>query len=351
MPMKVGTVGGPLQSNPTVALNLRLLGVTGARGLAEVMGAVGLAQNFSALRALVTEGIQQGHMTLHARSVAMAAGATAEVFETVVERLIETGQIKIWKAQEILVDLRKRERGVIEAAAPEALPRSSGHGKVILLGEHAVVYGSHAIAAPVPLAIQAAIQDVAEGGLQLVIPRWGVEYRVHRDPQMRDSFQQSLGIIFDRLGLSDRSLRIEVFPNVPRARGLGGSAAMAVAITRALDEHFALGLGQRGSQRHRLRVREGGARHALGGRQHARHLRPVPALPPCRRRWPAGADAAAEGAAPAAAGDRHLQQGEPDGAHRGSRARSLAEAPGALRADLPGHRCAHAGRRQGDRGL
>ncbi|HEY7906388.1 MAG TPA: hydroxymethylglutaryl-CoA reductase, degradative, partial [Wenzhouxiangella sp.] len=67
VPIKVGTVGGPLQTNPTMALNLRLMKTQSARELAEVMGAVGLAQTFSALRALVTEGIQQGHMTLHAR--------------------------------------------------------------------------------------------------------------------------------------------------------------------------------------------------------------------------------------------------------------------------------------------
>lgn len=241
MPMKVGTVGGPLQSNPTVALNHRLLGVKSARELAELMGCVGLAQNFSAIRALATEGIQQGHMTLHARSVAMAAGAPPEIFETVVERLIESGDIKIWKAQEILVEVRKQAR-----AAPDAQvqphPRAHGFGKVILLGEHAVVYGSHAIAAPVPLAIQAAVQDTNAGGVDMLIPRWGVEYRLHRDPAHRDSYQRSLGIIFDQLGLTERSMRIEVFPNVPRAMGLGGSAAMAVAIIRALDQHFSLGL-------------------------------------------------------------------------------------------------------------
>lgn len=240
IPMKVGTVGGPLQSNATVALDLRLLGVKTARELAEVMGAVGLAQNFSALRALVTEGIQQGHMTLHARSVAVAAGATPEIFDTVVERLVESGEIKIWKAQEIVVQVRKEARG----AAAEVIPDHAGRGfgKIILLGEHAVVYGSHAIAAPVPLAVRAVAHETKSGGVDMVIPRWGVEYRLHRDPAHRDSFQRSLGIIFDTLGLTDRSVRIEVFPNVPRAMGLGGSAAMAVAIIRALDQHFKLGL-------------------------------------------------------------------------------------------------------------
>ncbi|HKT29326.1 hydroxymethylglutaryl-CoA reductase, degradative [Dyella sp.] len=244
IPMKVGTVGGPLQSNATVALNLRLLGVKTARELAEIMGAVGLAQNFSALRALVTEGIQQGHMTLHARSVAVAAGATPEIFDTVVERLVETGEIKIWKAQEIVEQVRKESRGVpvTTTEQPAVDHRACGHGKIILLGEHAVVYGSHAVAAPVPLAVRAVAQDTKSGGVDMFIPRWGVEYRLHRDPAHRDSFQRSLGIIFDELQLTDRSMRIEVFPNVPRAMGLGGSAAMAVAVIRALDQHYKLGL-------------------------------------------------------------------------------------------------------------
>jgi len=246
MPMKVGIVGGSLQSNATVALDLRLLGVKSARELAEVMGAVGLAQNFSALRALVTDGIQQGHMTLHARSVAITAGATAEIFDTVVERLVESGEIKIWKAQEIVLQVRKEARGAATGSrtsdqqAPD--PRACGHGKIILLGEHAVVYGSHAIAAPVPLAVRATVQNTSSGSVDMLIPRWGVEYRLHRDPAHRDSFQQSLGIIFDTLGLTEGSLRIEAFPNVPRAMGLGGSAAMAVAVIRALDQHFRLGL-------------------------------------------------------------------------------------------------------------
>src|SRR5699024_3289358 len=153
IPLKVGTVGGPLQSNPTVAMNHRMLHTNSATELAEVMGAVGLAQNFSALRALVTEGIQQGHMTLHARSVAVAAGAPAEIFDTVIERLVESGEIKIWKAREIIKEVESEVTPPTPRtgtkAATDAEATGAGHGKVILLGEHAVVYGSHAIAAPV----------------------------------------------------------------------------------------------------------------------------------------------------------------------------------------------------------
>jgi len=244
IPIKVGIVGGPLQSNPTVGMNLRLLGVETARELAEVMGAVGLAQNFSAVRALVTEGIQQGHMTLHARSVVAAAGAAPEIFETVVDRLIESGEIKIWKARELITEIgdASPEADDDTAAAPER-DFSGGHGKIILLGEHAVVYGRHAVAAPIPLAIQAHVER-ADAGVQLIIPRWGVEQRFHRNTEKQHSFEKSLAMIFERLGLHNEAMRIEIFPHVPRAMGLGGSAAIAVATIRALDRCFSLGLDE-----------------------------------------------------------------------------------------------------------
>ncbi len=244
IPIKVGTVGGPLQTNPTVALNLRILDVESARELAEVMGAVGLAQTFSALRALVTEGIQQGHMTLHARSVASAAGAPAEMFDTVVERLIASGDIKIWKAEEIIETVRKQSRppaAVSENGVLEGEAVGAGHGKIILLGEHSVVYGRRAIAAPIHLAIQARIEDMAEG-IDLIIPRWSIEQRLDFNAKRPPSFTRSLARVLESLGLSGRGMRIEVFPNVPRAMGLGGSAALAVAVLRALDRHFTLGL-------------------------------------------------------------------------------------------------------------
>ncbi|MGK7297478.1 MAG: hydroxymethylglutaryl-CoA reductase, degradative [Candidatus Wenzhouxiangella sp. M2_3B_020] len=246
IPLKVGIVGGPLQSNPTVGMNLRMLGVTSARELAEVMGAVGLAQNFSAIRALVTEGIQQGHMTLHARTVVAAAGAGPEIFETVVDRLIESGEIKVWKARELIDEVSAGDAEPAAEARRESAEEttrsvSGGHGKIILLGEHAVVYGRHAIAAPIPLAIQAHVERGGDG-VQLIIPRWGVEQRLHRSAEKQHSFEKSLAMIFETLGLQNESMRVEIFPNVPRAMGLGGSAAIAVATIRALDRCFELGL-------------------------------------------------------------------------------------------------------------
>jgi hydroxymethylglutaryl-CoA reductase len=244
MPIKVGIVGAPLESNPTVALNLRLLGVESATELAQVMGAVGLAQNFAAIRALATEGIQKGHMTLHARSVVTAAGAPKEVFDEVLDRLIQSGVIKVWKAQELIAEVneeRTRDKAGRRPRRSQESAMGVGYAKVILLGEHAVVYGRHAIAAPIPLTIKALVEDCDEG-IHLLIPRWGVEYRLASNPSERRSFERPAGVMLDQLGLSGRAMRIEVFPEVPRSMGLGGSAAMAVAIVRALDKHFKLGL-------------------------------------------------------------------------------------------------------------
>lgn len=102
LPMKVGTVGGSLQSNPAVAINQNLLGITSAKELAGLMAAVGLAQNFAALRALAGAGIQQGHMTLHARSVALTANTPPDLFDRVVKALVDEGEIKVWRAQELI---------------------------------------------------------------------------------------------------------------------------------------------------------------------------------------------------------------------------------------------------------
>lgn len=107
VPMQVGTVGGPIRLHPTVQLAHRILKIDSARELAEVMGAVGLAQNLGALKALSTEGIQRGHMSLHARSVAATAGAHAHEMHALVEALIACGEVKVSRARQLLAELRE----------------------------------------------------------------------------------------------------------------------------------------------------------------------------------------------------------------------------------------------------
>ncbi|TMD10959.1 MAG: 3-hydroxy-3-methylglutaryl-CoA reductase [Chloroflexi bacterium] len=108
LPMAVSTVGPMVQSHPRVPLALRILGVSSARELAGIMAAVGLASNLAAMRALATEGIQKGHMALHARGVSHAAGARGEEAEELRRRLLAAGEVKIDRARELLRALEPR---------------------------------------------------------------------------------------------------------------------------------------------------------------------------------------------------------------------------------------------------
>ena len=247
LPIKVGIVGAPIESNPAVALNLRILNVDSATELSKVMAAVGLAQNFSALKALATDGIQKGHMTLHARSVVKAADTPHHLFDKVLEKLIFSEEIKVWKAREILEELKKSDsKSINTKSAKESVSDSVegiGHGKIILLGEHSVVYGRHAVAVPAPVNIRTKVQDT-EDEILLMIPSWGVEYRLDKNPEKRQSFEKPAGLILDQMGLSKQGMKIEVFSDIPRGMGLGGSAAIAVSIIKALNNHFKLALNQ-----------------------------------------------------------------------------------------------------------
>lgn len=102
MPMAVGVVGGATRVHPTSRAALKLMGVTSAAQLAEIIVSVGLAQNLAALRALATEGIQRGHMGLHARQVAIAAGATGEMVTKLADQLVRERNVRIDRAEEIL---------------------------------------------------------------------------------------------------------------------------------------------------------------------------------------------------------------------------------------------------------
>ncbi len=102
MPMAVGIVGGATRVHPAARAAIRLMGVQTAAELAEIIVSVGLAQNLAALRALATEGIQRGHMSLHARQVAIAAGASGDLIEKIAARMVAEKTIRIDRAEELL---------------------------------------------------------------------------------------------------------------------------------------------------------------------------------------------------------------------------------------------------------
>jgi len=105
LPMALGTVGGPIKVHPGVQMSLKLMRTNSVRELAMVFAAVGLAQNFAALRALGSVGIQKGHMALHARCVAVTAGARGHWVEKIANLLVKAGHVKVEKARELLASL------------------------------------------------------------------------------------------------------------------------------------------------------------------------------------------------------------------------------------------------------
>jgi len=110
LPMAIGIIGGATKVHPIARIALKILGVKSARELGEVMAAVGLAQNLAALRALAHEGIQRGHMRLHARNLAITAGATGELVDLIVERMAEEKKMRLDRAQELIDEYRKGAR-------------------------------------------------------------------------------------------------------------------------------------------------------------------------------------------------------------------------------------------------
>jgi hydroxymethylglutaryl-CoA reductase len=107
IPMAVGIVGGATRVHPAAKASLTLMKIESASQLAEIIVSAGLAQNLAALRALATEGIQRGHMSLHARQVAITAGAEGEEIPRLVAQLAQEKNVRVERAQEILAEWRK----------------------------------------------------------------------------------------------------------------------------------------------------------------------------------------------------------------------------------------------------
>jgi hydroxymethylglutaryl-CoA reductase len=108
LPMAVGLIGGAVRTHPIAKIAIKILGVQTANEFGEVLAAVGLAQNLGALRALAHEGIQRGHMSLHARNIAIAAGATEEMIDLVADKMVEEKKIRMDRARELIQQYKQR---------------------------------------------------------------------------------------------------------------------------------------------------------------------------------------------------------------------------------------------------
>ena len=107
LPMSLGIVGGASRVHPMAQVVYYILRVESAEELARIIVTVGLAQNLGAIKALATDGIQKGHMRLHSRSVAVAAGATGELVDVIAEKLVEAKEIRVGYAEQLLEEYKK----------------------------------------------------------------------------------------------------------------------------------------------------------------------------------------------------------------------------------------------------
>jgi hydroxymethylglutaryl-CoA reductase len=109
LPMAVGLIGGAVKTHPIARISMKILNVKSANEFGEVLASVGLAQNLGALRALSSEGIQRGHMSLHARNIAVTAGAKDQMVDLVAERMVKARKVRVDYAKEILEELTKKQ--------------------------------------------------------------------------------------------------------------------------------------------------------------------------------------------------------------------------------------------------
>jgi hydroxymethylglutaryl-CoA reductase len=109
LPMAVGLVGGATKTHPIAKIAVKILGVKTAKELAEIIASVGLAQNFAALRAISTEGIQRGHMKLHSKNIAIQAGAIEDEIESVAKIISDEKKVNAARAKEVLEEIRKKK--------------------------------------------------------------------------------------------------------------------------------------------------------------------------------------------------------------------------------------------------
>ncbi len=234
LPLQVGWVGGAIKSHPGIKTLQKISGIENARQLAGVLVAVGLGQNFAALNALCTDGIQKGHMALHARSVALSVGVPADEVEEVANAMIRRGEIKVAAAEEIYQGMLnsprpkpKKEILPVEAFAP---------GKVVLFGEHATVYGYPGITTALNIGLKVKISHDPDGP-RFLKPKYKQVFTVTGTDLDVQRFSKAVELALATYGLENEPLAIEVESDLVPGMGLGSSATFSTALCKALAKY------------------------------------------------------------------------------------------------------------------
>jgi len=234
LPLQVGWVGGAIKSHPGVKTLQKISGIVNSNQLAGVLAAVGLGQNFAALHALCTDGIQKGHMALHARSVALSVGVPADEVEDVAFEMIRQGEIKVAAAEEIYQKMqsspkprRKKEQLPVEVFAP---------GKVVLFGEHATVYNYPGITAALNIGMKVRISHDPDGP-RFLKPHYKQVFAVEGSDFDVRRFTKAVDVALATHDLQQEPIAIEVESDLVPGMGLGSSATFSAALCKALSKY------------------------------------------------------------------------------------------------------------------
>jgi len=234
LPLQVGWVGGAVKSHPGIQTLQDISGIENSRQLAGVLAAVGLGQNFAALHAMCTEGIQKGHMALHARSVALSVGVPTDDVEKVADEMIRQGEIKVSAAEDIyqrLQDIPKlkprKEILPVETFAP---------GKVVLFGEHATVYGYPGITAALDIGLKVRISNDPDGP-RFLKPHYKQVFPVSSSDLDVRRFSKAVELALATYDLQSEPIAIEVESDLVPGMGLGSSATFSTALCKALSKY------------------------------------------------------------------------------------------------------------------